>query len=398
MLCNFRRQKKLSFARLAAQLAAILWLVQTVAGQELSIFALQGPGQASTVVDRSTKTAHIIDLGRDGDGDELLLDGKPLLDALQSPEYEVNRLTITCSHPHADHHGGIRAMLKNPRNFVRDGRLLFGAKIPIIESAMPPAGSLSSILNSTGKAIGVTAQSREGRKAGAYDGFSKPGDEVFIESMPYTPRDQGGAHGRSIVTKVTLGGKHIHLDFDDADTVVIREVTAKLKEDGVRIDSFVVPHHGSAAHDIDPILELRRSPEARLAAVISVDPRNKYGHPAPEILAQLMRSVGKENVVLTGSRPNDRVVITPEGVTRAPYTAAMRDVFALFVVPAMARSKATRSAAMKTAYDEIWEMMSSGKKARRRILSSWPPTLGRRNPVQAALPRLRNRSSVTEPR
>lgn len=362
MLSISRRRRTVSSARLIALSATMLWLVQNAAGQELSIFALQGPGQASVAIDRSTKTAHIIDLGRDGDGDQLLLEGKPLIDVLQSPEYGVTQLTITCSHPHADHHGGIMATLRNHRNFVREGRPVFGAKIPIIESAMPPARSLASILNSTGRAIGVTAQSRDGRKPDAYSGFSKPGDDVFIESIPYTPRNGGtGAHGGSIITKVTLGSRHIHLDFDDANNAVIREVVAKLKNDGVKIDSFVVPHHGSAAHDVDPILELRRSPEARITAIISVDPRNRYGHPAPEILAQLMKSVGKENVVLTGSRPNDRVVITPEGVIRAPYTAAMRDVFALFVIPAMVRLKTTRSAAMKTAYGEIWEMMSGGK-------------------------------------
>ncbi|MGC4052831.1 MAG: hypothetical protein QM757_26175 [Paludibaculum sp.] len=342
-------------------MAGLAILVNAATGQELSMFALQGPGQASVVIDEGKKVAHIIDLGKNGDGDQLELEGKPLLQALRE-NHQIERLTFTCSHPHADHHGGIKAMFKRPENFGIGAVLLFGKEIPIIESSMPAANSLATLLNQTGQKVGVGAVRRTPGPS-AYAGYSAPGDAVFIENVPYTAAPGAGVHGRSVVTKVTLGGQHVHLDFDDADSAVIRQVAEQLGKNGVTVDSFVVPHHGSAAHDIDPILALGRQVDGavRMKAIISVDPQNRYGHPAPEILAQLMRDLGKENVVLTGAEPGKRVRIRPEGIVEAPYTAADPGIFALFVEPAMRRAPASRSAAMQKAYDEIWTMVSRNR-------------------------------------
>ena len=345
----------LGHSRRAFACAILLaFLVRLAIAAEINIFALQGPGQATVVIDDKAHVAHLIDLGKSGDGDKLELNGKPILEALRT--LGIEKITITCSHPHADHHGGFKKILAKIDNFTGDGKKYFGDTIPIIESGLPQVNSLASILKKTAAGSGITVEVRAPSGRNTYRGFSSPDSEVFIETIPYQAAQAAGVHGRSIVTRTTLANRYVHLDFDDADSAVIRLVTARLKAEKAKIDSFIVPHHGSAAQDIDSILELEPK-----TAIISVDPLNRYGHPAPEILLKLMKALPKEQVVFTGAREGEGVVITPEGVTHAPYTAKNYDSFALFVLPSMVRATGKRAPGMDEAYREIWSMMSDGR-------------------------------------
>jgi hypothetical protein len=94
--------------------------------------------------------------------------------------------------------------------------------------------------------------------------------------------------------------------------------------------SFVVPHHGSVAHDIEPILALHPK-----RAIVTVNPRNPYGHPAPSILLRLIEELGRENVLFTGSVSN--IKVDRNGVVEALFTAEHRDSYALFVEPSRER-------------------------------------------------------------
>jgi hypothetical protein len=320
-------------------------------GQELSIFALEGPGQATVAIDRKRGFAHIVDLGKDGDGDQLKIEGQPLLQRLT--ELKIQKLVVTCSHPHADHHGGIRAIFREPKNFISPQGKLFPEGIYVAESAMPPAKSLLTLLNGNGAALGIKAKRIDTSAPGGYSAHSSLTDDVFVENIPYTIESSAGIHGRSVITKTVLGGKYTHVDFDDADSHAIASAVATLIDSGVQeIDSFIVPHHGSAYHDLAPIYKLKPK-----RAIVSVNPSNRYGHPSPEVLAELMEKLGPENVLLTGSSTGERVLIGPEGILHAPHTAAEADSYALFVFPAMARAKGGRTESAKAAYAKIWDMM-----------------------------------------
>jgi len=107
----------------------------------------------------------------------------------------------------------------------------------------------------------------------------------------------------------------------------IAKVVNALKVKGItKIDCFVVPHHGSAYHDIEPILSLKPT-----HAVVAVNPANKYGHPAAPILRTLIEKLGPQNVFFTGAEGN--LEFGPKGPTEVTFSAALRDSYERFVLP-----------------------------------------------------------------
>src|SRR5258708_3153537 len=115
--------------------------------------------------------------------------------------------------------------MQESANWGADGETFFGKEIPIIESDMSAGNSLKALLNKTGEKVGVSAKKWTDAPQNPYQGYTKAGGDVFIERVPYTTAEKAGVHGRSIVTKVTLGGKHVHLDFDNEYTLSIRPLT-----------------------------------------------------------------------------------------------------------------------------------------------------------------------------
>ena len=340
--------RKQYFSRLV--LAVLFWHALAAVGQELHYLPLQRPGQASISIDTKNHIAIVVDLGKDKEGTELILDGKPLLDGLE--ELQINRLVFSCSHPHTDHMGGIRALFQNPRQFFHDDAMTrprFESLTFIDDGVARPLYSIYKAALPNNTALKTTYISAKGKNAFAT--VSTASDEVFVENIPYESAATAGAHANSVVTKITLGGKYTLLDPDDADTAVIGKVVASLQKQGItKIDAFVVPHHGSAYHDIEPILALK--PET---ALITVNPANRYGHPAPEILLRLMEDLGPEHVLFTGSK--GQVVFDPAGVKVATYTAASRESYGLFVAPNRLRAEAKGKAADVDLYGKIESMM-----------------------------------------
>jgi beta-lactamase superfamily II metal-dependent hydrolase len=299
--------------------------------QHLSYLPLQQPGQASIAIDLGAHTAYIIDFGKDASGSDIRFDGKPLLDRLD--ELEVRHLVVSCSHPHADHMGGIQALFKDPARFVKDGKSRFES-ITFIDDGV--SNRLRDIYETVRVEPAVKAQYFSAKEKNAFAEVSKPTDAVFVENIPYAHDTATGAHGAAVVTKIKLNGEYTVLDFDDASTPVIKRVVTALQnrttDPIVAIDAFVVPHHGSRYHDVEPILAL--SPKK---AIITVNPRNRYGHPAPEILTKLIENLGAENVIFTGSTGG--VVLDGKGIKSAQYTAADPASFELFVAPNRLRAK-----------------------------------------------------------
>ena len=90
----------------AALLSALELFCGLANAQEMRMLPLQQEGQASVTVDELSRTAFVVDLGKSGGGDKVLINNKPLLEFL-SVEKKVENFVIACSHPHADHMGGI---------------------------------------------------------------------------------------------------------------------------------------------------------------------------------------------------------------------------------------------------------------------------------------------------
>src|ERR1700683_3280065 len=317
-----------------------------VAAQEITYLALQRPGQGSLAIDRAKKTAYITDLGKNGDGDRVMIDGIPLLESLA--QSGIRHLVFTCSHPHSDHMGGIRALFEKPQAFFKDQNMTTPRfeSVTVIDDGAE--NSLFSMLKKSlnrNAALDLSHLSARGRNA--FQEISGPQDDVYIQSIPYEATDKAGPHGRSVVTLVVLGQEYSNVDFDDASSDVIRKTVENLKSRGVEsIDSFVVPHHGSAYHDIEPILTLKPK-----TAIIAVNSRNPYGHPAPGVLLGLIDELGAEHVLFTGSV--DHVVFGPNGLKHAKYSANDPESYKLFVRPGYARAKNLNRASELALYRQL---------------------------------------------
>ena len=101
-------------SRLRALLLALVVSVlpSTLVAQEAVYLAIKGEGTASVVLSNSNHTAYITDGGNARTGIAgAKVDGQPVLDLLLERGY--NKLVITCSHPHADHMGGLKEMLRS---------------------------------------------------------------------------------------------------------------------------------------------------------------------------------------------------------------------------------------------------------------------------------------------
>jgi beta-lactamase superfamily II metal-dependent hydrolase len=338
--------------RICVALLVLFVSAFSLVGQEAIFFALQGPGQGSVAIDRAKQTAYVTDLGKAGDGKKASIDGIPLLDKLA--ELQIRRLVLTCSHPHSDHAGGIRALLENPRGFFLDEQMTkprFDSITIIDDSA---TDSLFFILQkSLGEQTPIKIAYVNARNRNAFAGISAKNDAVFIENIPYVSDAKSGPHGNSVVTHLVLGGKSSIVDFDDANSSVIRKTVDALRSKGfTSIDSFVVPHHGSAYHDIEPIFSL--GPKT---AIITVNPRNPYGHPGPAILLFLMDKLGPENVFFTGSAEN--VLLNPDGVERARYSAADEESYKLFVEPSYTKARLHKNQRDLELFEKLKSRMSA---------------------------------------
>lgn len=317
---------------------------------ELVYLALQREGQASVAIDEKKKAAYIIDLGRGGDGEQVKLNNLPLLDRLERAG--VRDLSFVCSHPHSDHMGGIVALFKDPRAFFKDGDLSAPRfkSITVVDDGVP--NKLHVLLRRfmAGNKL-IEVKYIPATAGNAFAGISQKTDDVYVETIPYGAAGKGGPHGRAVITYIQLGQGNTVVDFDDADSAAIRRAVNVLKARGEsQITTFVVPHHGSRYHDVKPILELNPK-----YAIISVNPENRYGHPSPPVLLEVMKQLGKENVLFTGSV--EHVVLDQNGVKSAKFTAAIGESYGLFVAPNRLRAERLGNTADVEACALIQEMM-----------------------------------------
>ena len=172
--------------------------------------------------------------------------------------------TVVISHPHADHLGGMPAVIAN----------------------FHPRELWISIDHPEGELAPVVAQAQ---KAGMKISVKKEGDEFdyggahFRVLAPGRDQDTGAMRPNDDCLVFTASvGKTAALLEGDAEPVAERRIAAEHPEAML----LKVAHHGSArATSADLLAAVRPQ-----YAVISVGARNVYGHPRREVLARLQQA------------------------------------------------------------------------------------------------------------
>jgi len=171
---------------------------------------------------------------------------------------------VAITHAHADHIGGMKAVLAN----FRPRELWLGA--------IPPSPELANVMQEA-KDLKIAVVSF---KAG--DSFTD--DDLFFRILAPAGDGENSARKRndeSLVMSVKYGHTTALLEGDAE-----KESERRIAEQEPQADLLKVAHHGSATSTIP---ELLAAVHPRFA-VISVGARNVYGHPRLEVLERLAES------------------------------------------------------------------------------------------------------------
>jgi len=207
----------------------------------------------------------------------------------------LHRLDVVAvTHPHADHIGGMRAILANfhPRE------LWIG---------VGPANSELESLLVEAKALSVPVIVRQAGEKFDYAG---------VRFRVLAPSADAATHSRksnddSLVMSIGYAGTTALLEGDAE-----KEVERRIAEDQPEADLLKVAHHGSATSTIPELLSVVHP----RFAVISVGARNVYGHPRGEVLERLAQA----NVKTYRTDLNGAVTFYLDGRGVTPYLAALR--------------------------------------------------------------------------
>ncbi len=240
-------------------------------------------------------SVHFIDVGK-GDsilvkaGDKIMLvDGGrkergPKLVSYLKSQGVTSIDVLVSTHPHADHIGGLLAVLKE-----------FPVKRVVDSGIAHPSQTYEAYLT-------LIDQLDIPYSAGAAGQAIDLGSAVKVEVLaPPSPPNEGGINENSIVLRVAHGNVTFLLM---GDAGVPEENYLLSSGYSLRSDVYKVPHHGSWYSASEPFIS-RVKPEV---SVIEVGPNN-YGHPAPGTLAML-RDAGS---VVYRTDLNGDVVVTSDG-------------------------------------------------------------------------------------
>ncbi len=168
---------------------------------------------------------------------------------------------VAVTHPHADHIGGMRAILANFR--PRELWIAVGPSNAEMEALLAEAKELG---------VAVTLH-REG------DEFERGGVKFHVLAPAAEAAIQGTKTNDDSLVMTASYGKTTALLEGDAE----KQVERRIADEDPAADLLKVAHHGSATSTIP---ELLAAVHPRFA-VISVGARNVYGHPRQEVLERL---------------------------------------------------------------------------------------------------------------
>ena len=229
---------------------------------------------------RDTVRLQALDVGQ---GDAWLLispQGRVLIDGGGSPdrEYDFGRLrllprladlgavafdAVVLTHPHPDHARGLLAVL---------------ASLPIERVALPRGAPRNLFLDEFEEAAARRGLTLE--RLGANQRFTAAGLSFDVLHPGDAPYPRARENNGSLVLRVTLAGRTAILTGD-----IERLAESDLVAGGATLaaDVLKVAHHGSRTSTAAAFLS-RVSPRLGL---IGVGRRNRFGHPAPEIVERL---------------------------------------------------------------------------------------------------------------
>ena len=224
-----------------------------------------GQGDAILVITPDAKTL-LIDAGGFGGGPREAPQDFDIGEEVVSPALWARGIrhldVVALSHAHSDHMGGMPAVL---RNFHPD-ELWIGKN--------PPVAAYSRLL-----ALADGLHTRiQALHAGDKVSLGLAEADVLAPLPDYQPGPEP-ANNDSLVLRITLGTTSVLLE-GDAEAPIER---AMLSEAQLASALLKVGHHGSIT-STRPEFLAQVSPQF---AVISCGLRNRYGHPRPEILAEL---------------------------------------------------------------------------------------------------------------
>jgi competence protein ComEC len=174
---------------------------------------------------------------------------------------------VVVSHPHADHTDGLPAVLAG----IRTGALLVGPTPPTeLHDPAPSATATEVVAAQQGVAVhAVAAGQRFELGSALVEVLSPPADG----SLGVEPNDN------SVVLRVSTAQGSVLLTGDIEEAAQARLLQ---RPDMLRADILKVPHHGGATN-AEGFLEA----VGAHTALIGVGADNDYGHPHPDVLADL---------------------------------------------------------------------------------------------------------------
>ena len=314
--------------------------------QQALFLAIQGDGTASVIIDRARQAAWITDGGRSGSSGirGARINSKPVLEYLLSQHIRI--LGVTCSHPHQDHMGGLEDTVVDPLMRQFD-HILF------VDNGIPEAESLRHKYEQFVGAEFAAAHSQYVNAAGvnAFADFLSGTGDVSVSNFEYNPGDVGNdVHDRSVIMQYSLNGvpPSTVVDFDDGSTDLINLWATK----GGKATTIIYPHHGSRNNSIASLLE-NRATIGLQDVVLTVNRRNRFLHPSPEILLKLLEVLKPEHVFITDSDLGENVTIEPgkitDGRSQADHLGRLRD----FVAARIAMHGAAVRRIMSNPFEEV---------------------------------------------